>query len=179
MEAVRRVSRINTGSTVLSATNVGSFEDNANDFIAVSDLDELRKKIDIINENIQMLMKNINFVAAITSETLPESRPAARAIDLYGNRRRRVKLFGADLFGEPAWDILLDLYIATETGKQISVTSACIGAAVPLTTALRWLTMLEARRLIVRENDDRDARRSYVRLSDLGRELMDRYLLDH
>ncbi len=104
------------------------------------------------------------------------TKPTARALGIYGNRRRRAKWFGPDLFGEPAWDILLDLFIATETGKQISVTSACIGAAVPLTTALRWLAMLETRCLIVRENDDKDARRSYVRLSDLGRELMTQYL---
>jgi predicted transcriptional regulator len=161
----------------LTATNDRAFEDGEKSLVAEPGIMDLTKKIDAIVQNIEILMQNVSLRSESTSDELVEqAKPAARAIDLYGNRRRRVKLFGPDLFGEPAWDILLDLFIATETGKQISVTSACIGAAVPLTTALRWLSMLEARGLIVRESDDKDARRSYVRLSDMGRELMDQYL---
>lgn len=163
----------------LTATNQNSLEDEDRHFVADTHFIDLRNKIDLIGHNIEFLIEHIFQKSEITSATVADqAKPATRAIDLYGNRRRRVKLFGPDLFGEPAWDILLDLFIATETGKQISVTSACIGAAVPLTTALRWLSMLEARRLIVRENDNKDARRSYVRLSELGRELMDQYLSD-
>ena len=84
----------------------------------------------------------------------------------YRARRSRAELFGDEtLFGEPAWDILLDLFIAAKSGKRVPVTSACIGAAVPTTTALRWLTLLEERGLVVREADDTDARRVFVRLS--------------
>ena len=39
-----------------------------------------------------------------------------------------------ELFGEPAWDILLDLYIANVENKPVSVSSACIGSAAPPTT---------------------------------------------
>lgn len=84
----------------------------------------------------------------------------------YRNRRTRGALFGDEaLFGEPAWDILLDLFIAAKEGKRVPVTSACIGAAVPTTTALRWLTILEERGLVLREADPSDARRIFVRLS--------------
>lgn len=93
----------------------------------------------------------------------------AIARQLYTLRRRRVSLLGdQDLFGEPAWDVLLDLYIAAQQGKRVPVTSACIGAAVPPTTALRWLNQLEQRGLIEREHDPRDARRTYVRLSAMA-----------
>jgi hypothetical protein len=87
----------------------------------------------------------------------------------YLDRRRRDKYFSdATLFGEPAWDILLDLFIAAGEKKRISITSACIGAAAPPTTALRWLTILERSGLVEREGDERDQRRSYVRLTKLG-----------
>ena len=47
----------------------------------------------------------------------------------YDDRRRRTKIFRSEeLFGEPAWDILLDLYIAHADGKPVSVSSACIGS---------------------------------------------------
>jgi hypothetical protein len=87
----------------------------------------------------------------------------------YDDRRRRTKIFGsADLFGEPAWDILLDLFVAAKERRRVSVTSACIGSAVPSTTALRWITILEKQDFLVREADPGDARRVYVKLSAHG-----------
>lgn len=87
----------------------------------------------------------------------------------YEDRRRRAKIFHSeDLFGEPAWDILLDLFIAAKERRRVSVTSACIGSAVPSTTALRWITILEKNGLLVREADPGDARRVYVKLSASG-----------
>lgn len=87
----------------------------------------------------------------------------------YVDRRRRTKIFGTeDLFGEPAWDILLDLFIAAKERRRVSVTSACIGSAVPSTTALRWITILEKQALLIREADPGDARRVYVKLSARG-----------
>ena len=97
----------------------------------------------------------------------------------YRDRRRRADIFADPaLFGEPAWDILLDLFIAAKERKRLPVTSACIGAAVPATTALRWLTVLEEKGLIVRENDSHDARRVFVRLSAEAYEKMVAYFAD-
>lgn len=112
------------------------------------------------------------------ANTLQKDNPVwgelARAA--YRERRRRADAFqDAALFGEPAWDIMLDLFIAAKERKRLPVTSACIGAAVPATTALRWLTVLEEKSLIVRENDTADARRVFVRLSSDGYEKMVTY----
>ncbi|MEM6476000.1 MAG: winged helix DNA-binding protein [Pseudomonadota bacterium] len=97
----------------------------------------------------------------------------------YAVRRQRAGIFGsADLFGEPAWDILLDLYIAFGEEKPVSVSSACIGSASPPTTGLRWLGVLADHGLVVREQDPDDQRRVLVRLTDHGVEAMDRYF-DH
>ncbi|MCJ2177419.1 MarR family transcriptional regulator [Novosphingobium album (ex Hu et al. 2023)] len=87
----------------------------------------------------------------------------------YDDRRRRAKIFASeDLFGEPAWDILLDLFIAAKERRRVSVTSACIGSAVPSTTALRWIAILEKNEFLAREADPGDARRVYVKLSARG-----------
>jgi DNA-binding MarR family transcriptional regulator len=100
----------------------------------------------------------------------------ARAI--YRARREREKLFPGqtDLFSDPAWDILLDLFAAYETGQRVSISSACIASNVPPTTALRWLAILENRGLIVRASDDTDKRRAFVRLSDLTHKRMSQWL---
>ncbi|KPP93225.1 MarR family transcriptional regulator [Erythrobacter sp. HL-111] len=94
----------------------------------------------------------------------------------YAARRRRGAIFGSpDLFGEPAWDILLDLYIAHVERKDVSVSSACIGSAAPPTTGLRWLGVLAEAGFVRREHDPCDQRRVLVRLTRRGLEAMDRY----
>lgn len=94
----------------------------------------------------------------------------------YEARRKRVAVFDRqELFGEPAWDILLDLYIAHAEGKPVSVSSACIGSASPPTTGLRWLGVLQDAGLVEREHDLRDQRRVLVRLSEDGIERMEDY----
>lgn len=100
----------------------------------------------------------------------------ALARKTYALRRKRSAIFGnPDLFGEPAWDILLDLYIAQAEGKSVSVSSACIGSAAPATTGLRWLGVLADEGLILREADPADQRRVLVRLTGAGRAAMERY----
>lgn len=112
--------------------------------------------------------------------TLPAARDGRRYLALarraYALRRKRAVIFGnPDLFGEPAWDILLDLYIAHAEGKPVSVSSACIGSAAPATTGLRWLGVLADEGLIVRENDPQDNRRVLVRLTRAGIAAMERF----
>ncbi|MCB2063474.1 MAG: winged helix DNA-binding protein [Novosphingobium sp.] len=87
----------------------------------------------------------------------------------YRARRIRDTVFKEeDLFGEPAWDMLLDLACAETSGERLSVSSACIGSCAPPTTGLRWLAVLEKRGLVEREEDQFDKRRVYVRLSPKG-----------
>ncbi len=94
----------------------------------------------------------------------------------YALRRKRAAIFGnPELFGEPAWDILLDLYIVHADGKPVSVSSACIGSAASPTTGLRWLGVLAEEGLVVRENDSDDHRRVLVRLTRAGITAMERF----
>lgn len=81
-------------------------------------------------------------------------------------RRTRDKFFGHGLFGEPAWDILLELYAAKGTGRKVSVSGACYATGVPLSTALRWIVRLEKCGWVRRFNDPLDKRRAWLTLSD-------------
>ncbi|BEU99520.1 MarR family transcriptional regulator [Novosphingobium olei] len=94
---------------------------------------------------------------------------------LYRDRRRRAEMFDADLFGEPAWDMLLDLFIAACEDRQVSTTSACIGANVPVATGLRWIQLLENQGLIARRADPRDARRVWISLTASARRRLRTY----
>lgn len=115
----------------------------------------------------QEIDPDLGAYARLSPEELAQMVNTARA--MYRNRRLRPRIFADDtLFGEPAWDILLDLFIAEVDNKPLSVTAACIGAAVPTSTALRWLAILEERGLLRRENDPGDARRVFLHLTDEG-----------
>ena len=72
--------------------------------------------------------------------------------------------------------MLLDLMAARLEGKRVAVSSLCIAAAVPATTALRWIKALTDRGLFVREADPRDGRRVYIALSDEAARALAAYL---
>jgi hypothetical protein len=90
-------------------------------------------------------------------------------------RRMRSQFFTGDLFADPAWDMLLDLFAAALERRMVSVSSLCIAAAVPPTTALRWIGALHDAGLFEREADPADRRRAYVMLSPRGLDGMRAY----
>jgi hypothetical protein len=87
-------------------------------------------------------------------------------------RRQRAVSFGADLFADPAWDMMLDLLAARFEGRGVRTSSLCIAAGVPGTTALRWIRELTARGLFVRVADPLDGRGVLIALSDDAAERM-------
>jgi len=91
-------------------------------------------------------------------------------------RRLRDQFFRADLFADPAWDMLLDLMAARLEQNRVAVSSLCIAAAVPATTALRWIKALTDRGLLVRQADPQDGRRVYIELSDDAARALTAYL---
>jgi hypothetical protein len=90
-------------------------------------------------------------------------------------RRMRAQFFADELFADPAWDMLLDLFAAGLERRQVSVSSLCIAAAVPPTTALRWIGTLHDAGLFERQADPTDRRRAYIGLSSKGIEGMRSY----
>lgn len=97
-----------------------------------------------------------------------------RLREIHRLRLNRNRLFGSDLFADPAWDMLLDLYAAHLSNELNSVTSLCLASGVPPSTALRWISKLESGQWVFREPDQADRRRFYIRLSPKGLEAMER-----
>jgi hypothetical protein len=100
---------------------------------------------------------------AVQAPDAAEVRAVIRA------RRLRDAHFPSDLFADPAWDMLLDLYAAELEHRRVSVSSLCIAAAVPGTTALRWIGTMVGAGLFERQADQHDRRRAYVALTSQAR----------
>lgn len=93
-------------------------------------------------------------------------------------RRLRARYFQEDLFADPAWDMLLDLLQAEIAQLRVPVSSLCIAAAVPATTALRWLKTMVGQGIFIRRADPHDGRRVFVELAPEASSAMRRYFAD-
>lgn len=94
-------------------------------------------------------------------------------------RRARSSVLDGDWFADPVWDVLLDLFAAQCVGRRVSISSACIAANVPVSTALRWIDKLVHEEALVREGDPEDRRRSYLALAPEVAERLGRWVEDH
>lgn len=92
------------------------------------------------------------------------------AENLLRQRKDRSLHLRQDFFGDTAWAILLDLYVAGQRGKPLSTTSVCLGTLMPQTTALRWLELLVMEGLVDRQLNTKDKRVKHVALTTKGRE---------
>jgi DNA-binding MarR family transcriptional regulator len=93
-------------------------------------------------------------------------------------RRLRSRYFEEDMFADPAWDMLLDLLQAEITQLRVPVSSLCIAAAVPATTALRWLKTMTLQGMFLRRADPHDGRRVFVELAPQASQALRRYFAD-
>lgn len=91
-------------------------------------------------------------------------------------RELRENWFDRSVFGEPAWDMLLALYVIDEEQRRLSTRQVAKLAGLSLTTTLRWLDYLQEQDLVSRRPNPFDQRVVYTELSDKGRTAMDGYL---
>ena len=144
--------------------------------LAVSTFDERET---VLNEwrSLQTRLERL-FSAAVHSVTVPagldRGETERRVRNIIRLRRRRDRIFGLGLFGEPAWDMLLELYAAEITGRRECVSGRCV-SGVPATTALRWITLLENAGWIARRADQLDRRRSFLSLTPKATSAMDSF----
>lgn len=82
-------------------------------------------------------------------------------------RNQRARLFQAELFGEPAWDMMLALYLASGEGYRLKITDLCEESGVSATTALRWIAQLTDLGLARRVPNPMDARSVFIEATDL------------
>jgi hypothetical protein len=96
------------------------------------------------------------------------ARARAWAERLYAERRRRDALFPDELFGEPAWDLLLAMFIARDKSQAMILCKAYKAAGVSDTTGRRLLDRMEEDGLITRRRAPRSRKMRIVELTDLA-----------
>ena len=107
---------------------------------------------------------------------LSEQELTELACRIYESRRLRARFLSLSLLGEPVWDMVLALYCFSARGRRMSVSSLCYASGVPPTTALRWIGVMEERDLVCRSKDHRDGRKTYLHLTEQGKQAMQLYL---
>jgi DNA-binding MarR family transcriptional regulator len=112
----------------------------------------------------------------LTGDVPPLSADTVR--NVIRARRLRARYFHEELFADPAWDMLLDLLQAEIAQLRVPVSSLCIAAAVPATTALRWLKTMVSQGLFVRRADPHDGRRVFVELAPEASHALRRYFAE-
>ena len=107
-----------------------------------------------------------------TEKNWTDAKLASIAQGIYRARRKRARHFPAELFADPAWDMLLDLFVSSVAGTSVSTTSLCIAADVPHSTCLRWIALLKDHGLVSRHRVPEDKRLFLITLTAKGYRLM-------
>ncbi|HVF94498.1 MAG TPA: hypothetical protein VM900_09310 [Sphingomonas sp.] len=102
--------------------------------------------------------------------------PCDIARRLLDERQARLDFFPSELFHEPAWDMLLAVYLAGEEGRIVNVKALVSTTNAPVTTSQRWIDHLHKLKLIERIVDPADRRRVEISLSDSGARAVIAYL---
>lgn len=97
-----------------------------------------------------------------------DERLVHKAKQLLAERRARSRFLPAELFHEPAWDMLLALFVAQHERQVMNVKTLVGHSEAPATTSQRWIDHLAKLQLIDRVVDMVDRRRIEVQLSQSG-----------
>jgi hypothetical protein len=141
---------------------------------------KLSQQLDAAQHTLEELRSASDCDAYPALKTSPEHRHRSAhevAVRSLAGRRARSRYFGsAQIFGEPAWDILLDLYIRQADSENVSFKSVVVSSGGSAATAGLWLKLLEERQLILSEDDPVNEGCMLIRLTPEGKESMTRYL---
>lgn len=93
-------------------------------------------------------------------------------------RSRRAEYLPTELFAEPAWDILLELYAFELVGRCVTERELTERIPVPSTVSIRWLKMLDAQNLVTRTVDVVDRTQHQIELTSKALNALDGYFSD-
>lgn len=134
-----------------------------------------------VNETNSHLVHLLNRI----SDPSPEGPGRATQQMLYLSARlwlhkqnARYKYLPRSIFRDPAWNMLIDMYVQEREGRAVATTSACAASGAPPSTALRWISSLEQAALISRISDAHDGRRTFLRLTPKARCAIEKWLLE-
>lgn len=91
------------------------------------------------------------------------------------DRAHRETYLPSELFAEPAWEILLEVYSFEILSCAVTQSEILARIGVPVTTSLRWMKMLEAKDLVARMPMSEESTEVLVTLTPAGVKAMDGY----
>ena len=114
------------------------------------------------------------------NDAAPTFSPAllARARQARQLRARMSLFLPRDLLVDPAWDMMIDLFVAAGTGERLFVKDLTLMSGESTTSAMRRIDRLQEAGLLSRHSDPTDHRRVRVRLTGKGYTAM-AAMLDH
>lgn len=129
-----------------------------------------------VSELLGQLVDRSETAAAPAPTSEQSSKRLALARAMRRARVRRADHVSKAMLGEPAWDMLLVLYINDREGPRLSVGKLATLSGAPMTTALRWLDYLAKERFITRQPHPNDRRSEIIELTDRARSVLEQYL---
>jgi DNA-binding MarR family transcriptional regulator len=105
----------------------------------------------------------------------PSSELVGRAIRARHLRRR---YFPDMFFGEPAWDMLLELLDAELDARQVTITNLCEAVGVPGSVGIRWLNSLVAEGLVRKRPDPHNTFCEFIELEPAASTAFRRYFAE-
>lgn len=91
-------------------------------------------------------------------------------------RRSRATFLNAAMLGEPAYEMLLCLYVSEGAGDPMTPARLAELTDVPHSSALRWIDYLVDKELVTREAHPSDRRATVIDLTPKGKQALDALL---
>lgn len=91
-------------------------------------------------------------------------------------RQQRQDEFDGSLFGEPAWEMLLELYIRDAEGTAFTVADLIATSNAPSSTAARWFAQLDKLGFVTLRAHPSDQNTEFVDLTGEAKAALERHL---
>jgi len=98
------------------------------------------------------------------------------ARQILAGRRQRDNYFDPLLFSNPAWDLLLNLFVAQAEGRRPNSLESCLAASMPHSVAVRWMAYLKQEDMVVERPNAVGEGLGSIQLSDHARTAIAAYL---
>jgi DNA-binding MarR family transcriptional regulator len=92
--------------------------------------------------------------------------------------RERACYLPVELFSDPAWGMLLELLHAEIGKRRVSLRRLCKASAASTPSAIRWLKVLEDRKLVIRQADPLNSGNEFLKLTPKGSKALRHYFRD-
>jgi len=108
---------------------------------------------------------NIPTIKPLSTSPDEKQRRLSQCEQRICERRDIGRHLGFEIFSNPAWDMMLDLYRAFLLGQQISISSLTLASNVPATTARRSIAAIVEAKLAYYRPDPTDRRRVHIEIT--------------